>query len=125
MEWYVKEKMVVIEKVVVLGGLDIVEMEDGEFIVVDKDGFFYIIVDLILFIMNKFDKDVVDRFVVDMCRVEEQILKKRKERMLKNGDDGDVMYINEKNKQFNQKLVRFYNKYIVEIRDSFECGMMI
>lgn len=35
------------------------------------------------------------------------------------------MYINEKNKQFNQKLVWFYNKYMVEIWDSFERGIMV
>ena len=42
-----------------------------------------------------------------------------------NEDEGDVTYINEKNKQFNQKLDRFYNKYTAEIRDSFERGTMI
>jgi pre-mRNA-splicing factor SYF2 len=45
--------------------------------------------------------------------------------MAQNGDDGDVTYINEKNKQFNQKLSRFYNQYTAEIRDSFERGTMI
>jgi pre-mRNA-splicing factor SYF2 len=63
--------------------------------------------------------------VADLQRAEEQRLKKRKERMAQNGDDGDVTYINEKNKQFNQKLSRFYNKYTAEIRDSFERGTMI
>jgi len=35
-------------------------------------------------------------------------MKKRKERMAQSGDDADVTYINEKNKQFNQKLSRFF-----------------
>ena len=61
-----------------------------------------------------------------MKKAEEARLRKRRERMARDGqDDGDVTYINEKNKQFNQKLSRFYNKYTAEIRDSFERGTMI
>lgn len=125
MERYAKEKMAAIEKAAASGGLDIVETEDGELIAVDKDGSFYTTADSTSFTSNKPDKEAVDRLVADMRRAEEQTLKKRKERMAKNGDDGDVTHINEKNKQFNQKLARFYNKYTAEIRDSFERGTMI
>jgi pre-mRNA-splicing factor SYF2 len=67
-------------------------------------------------------------------------VKKRRDRQ-KEGDDGsDITYINEKNKQFNMKLARFYDKvrkfsadlqmryttnmaqYTSDIRDSFERG---
>ena len=41
------------------------------------------------------------------------------------GEDEDVTYINDKNKNFNQKLARSYGKYTKEIRDSFERGTMI
>lgn len=125
MERYAKEKMAAIEKAAASGGLDIVETEDGELIAVDKDGSFYTTTDSTSFTSNKPDKEAVDRLVADMRRAEAQTLKKRKERMAKNGDDGDVTHINEKNKQFNQKLARFYNKYTAEIRDSFERGTMI
>lgn len=125
MERYAKDKMAAIEKAAASGGLDIVETEDGELIAVDKDGSFYTTADSTSFTTNKPDKDAVDRLVADMRRAEEQTLKKRKDRMAKNGDDGDVTHINEKNKQFNQKLARFYNKYTAEIRDSFERGTMI
>ena len=125
MDRYAKEKMAAIEKAAASGGLDIVETEDGELIAVDKDGSFYTTADSTSFTNNKPDKAAVDRLVADMRRAEEQTLKKRKERMAKNGDDGDVTHINEKNKQFNQKLARFYNKYTAEIRDSFERGTMI
>ena len=101
------------------------ETEDGELIAVDKDGSFYSTADSTTFSSNKPDKAAVDRLVEDLKRAEDQRMKKRKERMAKNGDDGDVTYINEKNKQFNQKLDRFYNKYTAEIRDSFERGTMI
>ncbi|KAM0265206.1 hypothetical protein ACHAQJ_000359 [Trichoderma viride] len=125
LEKYEKQKMAAIEKAAASGGLDIVETEDGELIAVDKDGSFYSTADSTSFTQNKPDKDAVDRLVKDLQRAEEVRLKKRKERMAQNGDDGDVTYINEKNKQFNQKLSRFYNKYTAEIRDSFERGTMI
>ncbi|KAK1498390.1 SYF2 splicing factor [Colletotrichum cuscutae] len=125
MEKYEKDKMAAIERAAASGGLDIVETEDGELIAVDKDGSFYSTADSTTFAQNKPDKAAVDRLVEDLRRAEANRLKKRKDRMAQNGDDGDVTYINEKNKQFNQKLARFYNKYTAEIRDSFERGTMI
>ncbi|GFP53908.1 hypothetical protein ACSS6W_001544 [Trichoderma asperelloides] len=125
LEKYEKQKMAAIEKAAASGGLDIVETEDGELIAVDKDGTFYSTADSTSFIQNKPDKEAIDRLVKDLQRAEDVRLKKRKERMAQNGEDGDVTYINEKNKQFNQKLSRFYNKYTAEIRDSFERGTMI
>ncbi|KJZ72178.1 Pre-mRNA-splicing factor syf2 [Hirsutella minnesotensis 3608] len=125
LEQYDKQKLAAIEKAAASGGLDIVETENGELIAVDKDGSFYSTADSTTFAQNKPDRAAVDRLVQDMRRAEEQRLKKRKERMSKNGDDGDVTYINEKNKQFNQKLARFYDKYTTDIRDSFERGTMI
>ncbi|KAM4054641.1 SYF2 splicing factor domain-containing protein [Hirsutella rhossiliensis] len=125
LEQYDKQKMTAIEKAAASGGLDIVETEDGELIAVDKDGSFYSTADSTAFTQNKPDRAAVDRLVKDMRRAEEQRLKKRKDRMANNGDDGDVTYINEKNKQFNQKLARFYDKYTTDIRDSFERGTMI
>ncbi|GAO18905.1 uncharacterized protein UV8b_02768 [Ustilaginoidea virens] len=124
-ERYEKQKLAAIEKAAASGGLDIVETEDGELIAIDKDGSFYSTADSTSFAQSKPDKAAVDRLVADLRRAEEQRLKKRKERMARNGDDGDVTYINEKNKQFNQKLARFYDKYTSDIRDSFERGTMV
>merc|ERR1712000_519100 len=114
-----------IEKAAASGGLEIVETEDGELVAVDKDGTFYSTADSTGFVEHKPPKDAVDRLVKDLTEAEEARLKKRRERMAANGDEGDVTYINDKNKQFNQKLNRFYNKYTAEIRDSFERGTMI
>merc|ERR1711964_572517 len=113
MDYYEKQKNEAIEKAAASGGLEIVEAEDGELVAVDKDGTFYSTADSTGFVEHKPPKDAVDR------------LKKRRERMAANGDEGDVTYINDKNKQFNQKLNRFYNKYTAEIRDNFERGTMI
>ncbi|KAL5351121.1 Pre-mRNA-splicing factor SYF2 [Pseudogymnoascus australis] len=121
---YEKEKMAAIERAAASGGLEIVETDDGELVAVDKDGSFYSTADSTGFVENKPDKAAVDRLVADLQQAEDARLKKRKERG-QDKDEGDITYINEKNKNFNQKLNRFYNKYTAEIRDSFERGTMI
>ncbi|KAL5001810.1 Pre-mRNA-splicing factor syf2 [Aspergillus recurvatus] len=124
LEGYENEKLAAIEKAAASGDLEIVETNDGEMIAVDKNGTFYSTADSIGFTESKPDRAAVDKLVADLRKAEEVRLKKRRER--RGGEeDGDVTYINEKNKQFNQKLSRFYNKYTTEIRDSFERGTMI
>ncbi|KAL2818485.1 Pre-mRNA-splicing factor syf2 [Aspergillus cavernicola] len=124
LEGYEKDKMAAIEKAAANGDLEIVETADGEMIAVDKNGTFYSTADSVGFAENKPDRAAIDKLVGDLRKAEEVRLKKRRDR--RGGDDDtDVTYINEKNKQFNQKLSRFYNKYTTEIRDSFERGTMI
>lgn len=125
MERYAREKMAAIEKAAANGSLEIVETEDGEMVAVDRDGTFYATANSTNFADNKPDKAAIDRLVNDIKKGEEIAMKRRRERQGKNGDDADVTYINEKNKQFNQKLARFYNKYTAEIRESFERGTKI
>ncbi|KAH0607510.1 uncharacterized protein H6S33_002544 [Morchella sextelata] len=98
----------------------IVETEDGELIAIDRDGEFYADADSLGFIDNKPSKQAVDRLVGDLRKAEDARMARRK-----GGDEEDVTYINDKNKQFNQKLARYYNKYTGEIRDSFERGTMV
>lgn len=141
MEAYEKEKAEAVQRAAESGGLEIVETDDGELVAVDKDGVFYSTANSTDFVQNKPDKAAVDRLVKDLQKAEEVRLRKRKERG-KGDDDGDVTYINDKNKvcrlgilgyyskltfwqQFNQKLARFYNKYTADIRDSFERGTAI
>ncbi|KAJ5129274.1 uncharacterized protein N7515_005313 [Penicillium bovifimosum] len=109
LEAYEKEKLAAIERAAANGDLEIVETEDGEMIAVDKNGSFYSTADSTGFTESKPDRAAVDRLVNDIQKAEDVRLKKRKERR-GGDDDGDVTYINEKNRQFNQKLARFYNK---------------
>lgn len=129
LERYTREKMRAIDEAAARGTLELVETEDGEMVAVDKDGTFYGGSGggdaFAGFADSKPDKKAVDRLVGELKKAEEVANKKRKERQARNGDDADVTYINDKNKQFNQKLSRFYNKYTAEIRDSFERGTMI
>lgn len=129
LERYTRDKMRAIDEAAARGTLELVETEDGEMVAVDKDGTFYGGSGggdaLAGFADSKPDKKAVDRLVGELKKAEEVANKKRRERQARNGDDADVTYINDKNKQFNQKLSRFYNKYTAEIRDSFERGTMI
>jgi pre-mRNA-splicing factor SYF2 len=118
LEGYEREKMKAVERAAASGGLEIVETDDGELVAVDKDGTFYSTADSTGFVENKPDKAAVDRLVKDLEKAEEARLKKQRERNGKT-DDGDVTYINDKNKQFNQKLNRFYNKVSVLLLPRF------
>ncbi|KAL1967330.1 hypothetical protein VTN77DRAFT_3376 [Rasamsonia byssochlamydoides] len=120
LEAYEREKMAAVERAAASGNLEIVETNDGELVAVDKNGTFYSTADSTDFVENKPDRAAVDRLIADLRKAEEVRLKKRRER--RGEEEPDVTYINEKNKQFNQKLARFYNKYTTEIRDSFERG---
>lgn len=64
-------------------------------------------------------KEAVDRLVDRLKKDDKKRMKRRRK-----GDDDDehVTYINEKNRQFNKKLSRHYDKYTKEIRDSLERG---
>lgn len=124
LEAYEKEKADAVQRAMDTGRLEVVETEDGELMAVDRDGAFYSTADSVDFVKNKPAKDAVDRLVGDLKRAEDARMKKRKERG-RVEDDGDISYINEKNKQFNMKLARFYNKYTTDIRESFERGTAI
>ena len=140
MEAYEKEKKEAIERAAENGSLEIVETENGELIAVDKDGVFYSTANSTDFTQNKPDKAGIDRLVKDIQKADDARMKKRKDRAAKE-EDGDVTYINQKNKvckdagmyqtlltpfqQFNMKLSRHYDAYTKEIRDSFERGTAI
>lgn len=108
LEAYEREKIAAVERAAASGGLEIVETDDGELVAVDRNGTFYSTADSTDFTENKPDRAAVDRLVSDLRKAEEVRLKKRRDR--RGDDDPDVTYINEKNKQFNQKLGRFYDK---------------
>ena len=108
-EAYEKEKAAAVERAAKSGGLEIVETGDGELVAVDKNGTFYSTADSVEFADNKPDKSAVDRLVADLKKADDIRMKKRRDRGI-GEDDPDVTYINDKNKQFNQKLARFYNK---------------
>ncbi|KAG8824880.1 hypothetical protein FRC17_008994 [Serendipita sp. 399] len=72
---------------------------------------------------NKPSEEAIDRVV---NKLNNDLDKRGKwSRKRTNEDEGDVTYINERNKVFNKKIARFYDKYTTEIRDSFERGTAV
>ncbi|KAI8574982.1 hypothetical protein K450DRAFT_263890 [Umbelopsis ramanniana AG] len=64
-------------------------------------------------------KEAIDRLVADVD-------KQQRKRMTRSRDReqiaDDISWINEKNRKFNQKISRFYDKYTKEIRENLERG---
>lgn len=74
----------------------------------------------LLYADNKPSEEAIDRVVSKINADVDK--KKRFSRKRNNDDEGDVTYINERNKVFNKKIARYYDKYTAEIRASFERG---
>ncbi|KAA1471919.1 SYF2-domain-containing protein [Dentipellis sp. KUC8613] len=74
----------------------------------------------LLYADSKPSEDAIDRVV---AKINQDVDKKRKfSRKRANEDEGDITYINERNRVFNKKIARYYDKYTTEIRASFERG---
>lgn len=125
MEAYAQQKAEKLQQQVQSGLLELVETEDGDVFTVDKQGRVNTPVEDMYNCDHKPSKEAIDRLVEDLEKGERARLKARAARGLKDDDSGDVTYINQKNKQFNEKLARFYNRYTTEIRESFERGTAI
>ncbi|KAK7193839.1 hypothetical protein DPSP01_011895 [Paraphaeosphaeria sporulosa] len=123
LEEYAREKGERLQRQVRMGLLRLVE-EGGEVFTVDSEGRINTPVEELYDHNHKPSKEAVDKLVEDLEKGERARLKARAARGIKD-DGGDVTYINDKNKQFNEKLSRFYNRYTTEIRESFERGTAI
>ncbi|CAO3617778.1 unnamed protein product [Cunninghamella echinulata] len=69
---------------------------------------------------NKPSKESVDRLADDIKKQIEKRETRSRER--KDVKYDDISWINEKNRVFNQKIARFYDKYTKEIRENLERG---
>lgn len=125
-ESYTQSKARKLQTQVSSGLLQLVETPAGEIYTVDSLGRINTPVDEDYSHDHTPSKEAVDKLVEDLEKGERARLKARAARGIRDEQDGgDVTYINAKNKQFNDKLARFYNKYTSEIRDSFERGTAI
>ncbi|KAI9065184.1 SYF2-domain-containing protein [Trametes sanguinea] len=74
----------------------------------------------LLYADSKPSEEAIDRVIE---KINKDVDKKKKfSRKRHNEDEGDVTYINERNRVFNKKIARYYDKYTAEIRASFERG---
>lgn len=125
-EAYASQKAEKLQSQVSSGLLQLVETDSGEIYTVDSLGRINTPVDEAYAHDHKPSKEAVDKLVEDLEKGERARLKARAARGIRDEQDGgDVTYINQKNKQFNDKLARFYNRYTTEIRESFERGTAI
>lgn len=67
-------------------------------------------------------EDAIDRVTGKMNADKERSVKAAERKRNRDEDTGDVTYINEKNKVFNKKINRYFDKYTSEIRANFERG---
>jgi pre-mRNA-splicing factor SYF2 len=125
LEEYARTKGERLQQQVQSGLLQLVETDDGDVFTIDKQGRINTPVEEGYSHDHKPSKEAVDRLVNDLEKGEQARLKARAARGINDDDGGDVTYINQKNKQFNEKLARFYNRYTTEIRESFERGTAI
>lgn len=123
---YAEEKATKLQRQVQSGLLQLVETDSGEIYTVDPQGRINTAVEEEYSHDHRPSKEAIDRLVGDVEKGEKARLEARRKRGIKDEQDtGDVTYINQKNKQFNDKLGRFYNRYTTEIRENFERGTAI
>src|SRR5271170_4427700 len=79
--------------------------QNGELVVLDEDGRFYANANSLGVMEHKPSKEAVDRLVAETRKREAD--KEAKRRKKRAGEDGDVSYINKRNKVFNEKLSRY------------------
>lgn len=84
---------------------------------------FYPTKDTIIHGMQEDSQEAIDNMVEDL---EKQIERHSKfSRRRRYNDDADINYINERNKNFNKKLERFYGQYTAEIKQNLERGTAV
>ncbi|KIK47967.1 hypothetical protein CY34DRAFT_21132 [Suillus luteus UH-Slu-Lm8-n1] len=74
----------------------------------------------LLYAGNKPTEDAIDRVVGEINRDIDKKGKFSRKRL--DEDEGEITYINERNRVFNKKIARYYHQYTSEIRASFEPG---
>jgi len=124
LEEYAMHKRDTLQRQVQAGLLQLVETETGEVYTVDSLGRIDTPVEETYTHDHRPTKEAVDKLVDDLEKGEKARLRARAARGI-DDESGDVTYINQKNKQFNEKLARFYNRYTTEIRENFERGTAI
>jgi len=109
------------QKEIVLAGMtsDAVIATNGSDTVARAEELLYRDANSFVYADHKPSDDAIDRVVQ---HINLDIDKRNKRSRVRKEDEGDVTYINDRNKVFNKKLERYFNKYTQEIRDNFERG---
>ncbi|CAG8533218.1 6812_t:CDS:2 [Funneliformis caledonium] len=110
------------QKAAAVASSSLVTTEDGQIVSVDTESNFYRDANSLQYasVDNQPTREAIDRVVAD---VNKTIAKREKSSRQKPvNEDDDITYINERNRRFNEKIGRFYDKYTKEIKENFERG---
>lgn len=89
-EEYNEAKQSLLESAARTGNLEIVELDNGEMVAIDKEGRFYADHDSTGFVEQRPKKENVDRLVEDLRKAEEARMKKRRARGLEDNSTGGM-----------------------------------
>ena len=99
----------------------LITTEDGQIVSVDTESNFYRDANSLQYasVDNQPSREAIDKVVAD---VNKTIAKREKSSRQRTVNDDDITYIKERNRRFNEKIGRFYDKYTKEIKENFERG---
>ncbi|CAI2177201.1 17283_t:CDS:2 [Funneliformis geosporum] len=110
------------QKAAAVASSSLITTEDGQIVSVDTESNFYRDANSLQYasVDNQPNREAIDKVVAD---VNKTIAKREKSSRKKPvNEDDDITYINERNRRFNEKIGRFYDKYTKEIKENFERG---
>ncbi|RIA96429.1 SYF2 splicing factor-domain-containing protein [Glomus cerebriforme] len=110
------------QKAAAMASSSLIATEDGQIVSVDTESTFYRDVNSLQYasVDNQPSREAIERVVAD---VNKTIAKREKSSRQKTvNEEDDITYINERNRRFNEKIGRYYDKYTKEIKENFERG---
>ncbi|CAG8432968.1 11029_t:CDS:2 [Diversispora eburnea] len=111
------------QKLNALNSAKVIKIENGEKVLADINSSFYRDANSLHFasIDNQPSDKAVDRLVDDVYKQIERREKYSRKKSI-DEDSNNVTYVNERNRKFNGKVNRFFDKYTREIRENLERG---
>ncbi|GBC08335.1 hypothetical protein RclHR1_08030012 [Rhizophagus clarus] len=110
------------QKAAAMASSSLVKTEDGQIVSVDTESSFYRDANSLQYasVDNQPSREAIDRVVADVNKTIARREKSSRQKTI--NEDDDITYINERNRRFNEKIGRFYDKYTKEIKENFERG---
>ncbi|CAB4409170.1 unnamed protein product [Rhizophagus irregularis] len=110
------------QKAAAIASSSLIKAEDGQIVPVDTESSFYRDANSLQYasVDNQPSREAIDRVVADVNKTIARREKSSRQKTI--NDEDDITYINERNRRFNEKIGRFYDKYTKEIKENFERG---
>lgn len=110
------------QKAAAIASSSLIKAEDGQIVPVDTESSFYRDANSLQYasVDNQPNREAIDRVVADVNKTIARREKSSRQKTI--NDEDDITYINERNRRFNEKIGRFYDKYTKEIKENFERG---